>query len=79
MAFFEYKAVTADGKIIEGTLEAADERTAVARLGEQGQFPIKLVSPDSSCTVGPRDYASLAAQEGSPRKTSWSLPKSCPL
>ena len=52
MAFFEYKAVTADGKIIEGTLEAADERTAVARLGEQGQFPIKLVSPDSSALLG---------------------------
>ena len=52
MAFFEYKAVTADGKIIEGTLEAADERTAAARLGEQGQFPIKLVSPDSSSLLG---------------------------
>ena len=52
MAFFEYKAVTADGKIIEGTLEAADERTAAARLGEQGQFPIKLVSPDSSALLG---------------------------
>lgn len=52
MAFFEYKAVTAAGKIIEGTLEAADERSAAARLGEQGQFPIKLVSPDSSALLG---------------------------
>jgi len=52
MAFFEYKAVTAAGKIIEGTLEAGDERSAAARLGEQGQFPIKLVSPDSSALLG---------------------------
>ena len=52
MAFFEYKAVTADGKIIEGTLEAADERMAATRLGEQGQFPISLVSPDSSSLLG---------------------------
>lgn len=52
MAFFEYKAVTAGGKVIEGTLEAADERSAAARLGEQGQFPIKLVSPDSSALLG---------------------------
>ena len=52
MAFFEYKAVTASGKVIEGTLEAADERSAAARLGEQGQFPIKLVSPDSSALLG---------------------------
>lgn len=44
MPFFQYKAVTADGKVIEGTLEAADERTAVARLEEQGQLPIRVFS-----------------------------------
>jgi general secretion pathway protein F len=46
MAFFEYKAVTADGKVIEGTLEAADERTVLARLEEQGQMPIKVLSSE---------------------------------
>ena len=67
MAFFEYKAVTADGKIIEGTLEAADERTAVARLGEQGQFPIKLVSPDSSALLG-REITLPWQRKGVPQK-----------
>jgi general secretion pathway protein F len=46
MGFFEYKAVTPDGKVVEGTLEAADEQTAVSRLEEQGQLPIKVASTE---------------------------------
>ncbi len=42
MAFFEYKAVTPEGKVIEGTLEAADEQTVMTRLEEQGQLPIRV-------------------------------------
>jgi len=42
MAFFEYKAVTPEGKVIEGTLEGADEQTVMARLEEQGQLPIRV-------------------------------------
>lgn len=44
MAFFRYKAVTPDGKVVEGTLEAADQEAAVVRLQEQGQLPIKVLS-----------------------------------
>lgn len=46
MAYFQYKAVTPEGKVIEGTLEAADEQAALARLQEQGQMPIKVASTD---------------------------------
>ncbi len=42
MAFFRYKAVTPDGKVVEGTLEAVDQETVLARLQEQGQLPIKV-------------------------------------
>ena len=42
MAFFRYKAVTPEGKLVEGTLEAVDQETVLARLQEQGQLPIKV-------------------------------------
>jgi len=42
VAVFRYKAVTPEGKVVEGTLEAADQETVLARLQEQGQLPIKV-------------------------------------
>ncbi|UCF37271.1 MAG: type II secretion system F family protein [Acidobacteriota bacterium] len=42
MPFFQYKAVTPDGRVTEGTLEASDKSVAIARLEEQGQMPIKV-------------------------------------
>ena len=42
MAFFRYKAVTPEGKVVEGTLEAIDQATVLDRLQEQGQLPIKV-------------------------------------
>jgi len=42
MAFFRYKAVTPEGKLVEGTLEAVNQETVLARLQEQGQLPIKV-------------------------------------
>ena len=48
MAFFRYKAVTPDGKVVEGTLEAADQQTVVARLQEKGQLPVKVSSGEDS-------------------------------
>ena len=52
MPFFQYKAVTADGRIAEGTLEAVDRKIAIARLEEQGQLPIKVFSPDEEGLFG---------------------------
>ncbi len=44
MAFYHYKAVATDGKIVEGSLEAADEHTVLVRLEEQGQMPISVAA-----------------------------------
>src|SRR5690606_21284418 len=52
MPFFQYKAVTADGKVIEGTLEAADHSTALARIQEQGQLPIRVSSAEEGGLLG---------------------------
>ena len=48
MAFFRYKAVTPEGKVVEGTLEAFDQEAVLARLQEQGQLPIKVFSGEDS-------------------------------
>ena len=48
MAFFRYKAVTPEGKVVEGTLEAVDQETVLARLQEQGQLPIKVSSSEET-------------------------------
>ena len=52
MPFFQYKAVTAEGRIIEGTLEAPDRQGALARIEEQGQLPIKVLSGDEQGVFG---------------------------
>ena len=52
MSIFQYKAVTSDGKMVEGVLEAADEQTASARLQEQGQLPIEVSSSDQGGLLG---------------------------
>jgi len=48
MAFFRYKAVSPEGKVVEGTLEAVDQETVLARLQEQGQLPIKVFSGEGT-------------------------------
>ena len=52
MSFYQFKSVTADGKIVEGTLEAADVRSVTARLQEQGQLPIKISSAETGGVLG---------------------------
>lgn len=52
MPFFQYRAVSPDGRISVGTLEAADKSIAIARLEEQGQLPIKVFSPDEEGLFG---------------------------
>ena len=52
MAYFQYKAVTPEGKLVEGSLEAADERAVRARLEEQGQVPINVFSGEESGLFG---------------------------
>lgn len=52
MPFFQYKAVAPDGRVLEGTMEAADRNVALARLEEQGQLPIKVYSKDDAGVFG---------------------------
>ncbi len=45
MPTFSYSATTMDGTIVEGIIEAADERTAVERLRNTGVIPLKVAPP----------------------------------
>ncbi len=42
MAQFEYRAVDPQGKVVEGTLEAAEAPAVVARLQDRGLIPLKV-------------------------------------
>jgi len=39
---FQYRATDAQGKIVEGTLEAPEQRVAVARLQDRGLIPLRV-------------------------------------
>ena len=42
MAQFQYRAADAEGKVVEGTLEAAESALVVSRLQERGLIPIRV-------------------------------------
>jgi general secretion pathway protein F len=42
VASFSYKAVAADGEVVEGVLEASDRQTAVRQIQLKGQVPIRV-------------------------------------
>jgi len=42
MAEYSYKAVTTDGKVVEGIMEAADNGTVALRLQEMGLLPVRV-------------------------------------
>lgn len=46
MPSYTYKASTMDGKIIEGTMEAADDGTVSLKLQEMGLLPVRIGSTD---------------------------------
>jgi general secretion pathway protein F len=63
MTNFQYKAMTPDGALVHGHLEAPDRRTAVARLQAQGHLLLKLeIAPPAA---GLR--ALLSREIGGPR------------
>jgi general secretion pathway protein F len=45
MAIFSYRATTLDGTIMEGVIEAADEKAVIERLKNSGIIPIKVAAP----------------------------------
>jgi general secretion pathway protein F len=48
MAIFSYRATTLDGTIMEGVIEAADEKSAVEILKNTGIIPLKIAAPRES-------------------------------
>jgi general secretion pathway protein F len=52
MPQFHYQATTPQGKMIEGIMEAGEERAVVARLHEQGYLPLHIGLPGQIKTKG---------------------------
>jgi general secretion pathway protein F len=46
MAIFSYRATTMEGTIVEGAIEAADEKSAIERLKNSGIIPLKVAAPE---------------------------------
>jgi len=46
LAIFSYRATTIDGTVVEGAIEAADEKSALERLKNTGVIPLKLYVPE---------------------------------
>jgi general secretion pathway protein F len=47
MAQFQYRATDAEGKILEGMIEATERNAAVARLQDRGLIPLRVAEPDA--------------------------------
>ena len=45
MSVFSYRATTIEGAIVEGVIEAVDERSAIERLKNTGFIPLNVVAP----------------------------------
>ena len=45
MPIFSYTATTMDGSVIEGVIEAAEEKNAVEKLKNTGVIPLKIAAP----------------------------------
>jgi general secretion pathway protein F len=45
LATFSYRATTMEGAVVEGVIEAVDERAAVERLRNSGIIPLKIAAP----------------------------------
>ena len=46
MAIFSYRATTMEGAIVEGAIEAADEKSAIERLKDTGVIPLRVAAPE---------------------------------
>ncbi|HVN96616.1 MAG TPA: hypothetical protein VMT62_09320, partial [Syntrophorhabdaceae bacterium] len=46
MSLFSYRATTMEGEVIEGVIEATDEKVAIERIKNTGVIPLKIVAPE---------------------------------
>ena len=59
MESFQYEATTREGNIVTGTIEVADERSAIDRIQDMGYFPIKVNKAVESGSVFDRFFTTL--------------------
>lgn len=52
MALFRYKAVTADGEIVEGQYDVASENEAISKIQDAGNIPLEVSSADGAAGGG---------------------------
>ncbi|MEW6416517.1 MAG: type II secretion system F family protein [Nitrospirota bacterium] len=60
MAIFSYRATTMEGAIMEGVIEATDEKSAIERLKNSGVIPLKIAAPEE----GIRKKITLRSSKG---------------
>jgi type II secretion system protein F len=66
MAQYQYRATDYQGKIVEGAIEAGEERAVVLRLQERGLIPIRIAA--GGATAAPRRLPIALPSFGGPRK-----------
>lgn len=60
MAIFSYRATTMEGAIVDGVVEAVDEKSAIERLKNTGIIPLKIAAPEE----GIKKRISLRSSKG---------------
>ena len=73
MPQFQYQATTPQGKIIEGVMEAGEERAVVTWLHEQGYLPLNVALPERQETKAARNWLTLPDLPWSGRVTQHDL------
>jgi general secretion pathway protein F len=70
MTQFHYQAATPQGKLIEGMMEASEERIVASRLQDQGYVPLRIAEPGQiqAKTGAARRQLALAALPSLPRR-----------
>jgi len=61
---FRYKAVAANGEVLEGALEAGSQSAAIERLQEMGHIPIQAQEASAATALGPTRSKRLFARRG---------------
>ncbi|MBI2821991.1 MAG: type II secretion system F family protein [Acidobacteria bacterium] len=51
MASYSYRALTLDGRVVEGTLEGLDNSSVINKLREEGYLPIKVSSDEAGSAL----------------------------
>ncbi|HZQ93138.1 MAG TPA: type II secretion system F family protein [Terriglobales bacterium] len=64
MPSFAYQAATADGKLVNGAIDAADRLVAVGRLQERGLIPINVADATAASRLGTQKIKALFARQG---------------